>query len=112
LTLQQVVDTHVLGHGHRCFVVTQGDRTIGLLTLPEIAKVPRSSWDSTKIADVMVPAEKLVLTPANAEAWTTVERMERDGIGQTPVADDGKIIGVFSRDDLVHYLGTLRSLHA
>jgi Zn-dependent protease/CBS domain-containing protein len=112
LTLQQVVDTHVLAHGHRCFVVTHGDQTVGLLTLPEIAKVPRSSWASTKIADVMVPADKLVLTPANAEAWTTVERMEREGIGQTPVVDGGRIIGVFSRDDLVHYLGTLRSLHA
>lgn len=112
LTLQRVVDTHVLGHGHRCFVVTDGDQTIGLLTLPEIAKVARSSWASTKVADVMVPSEKLVLTPANAEAWPTVERMERDGIGQTPIVEGGKIIGVFSRDDLVHYLGTLRSLHA
>ena len=112
LTLQQLVDSYILGRGHRCFVVTQGDQTVGLLTLPEIAKVPRSSWDSTKIADVMVPSEKLALTPANAEAWTTVERMERDGIGQAPIADGGRIIGVFSRDDLVHYLGTLRSLHA
>lgn len=112
LTLQQLVDAYILGQGHRCFVVTRGDQTIGLLTLPEIAKVPRSSWASTKIADVMVPSEKLVLTPANAEAWTTVERMERDGIGQAPIAEGDKIVGVFSRDDLVHYLGTLRSLHA
>ncbi len=60
----------------------------------------------------MIPSEKLVLTPANAEAWTTVESMGRDGINQTPIGDGGKIIGVLSRDDLVHYLGVLRSLHA
>jgi Zn-dependent protease len=112
LTLQELVETHILGGGHRCFVVTQGDRTIGLLTLSEITKVPRSAWASTKIAAVMIPSEKLVLTPANAEAWTTVQRMERDGASQTPIGDGGKIIGVLSRDDLVHYLGVLRSLHA
>jgi Zn-dependent protease len=112
LTLQEVVDTYILGRGNRCFVVTQGEQTIGLLTLSEIAKTPRSSWASTRIADVMVPSEKLILTPANAEAWTTVESMERNGIRETPVADGGKIIGVLSRDDLVHYLGALQSLHA
>jgi Zn-dependent protease/CBS domain-containing protein len=112
LTLQELVETYILGSGHRCFVVMEKDRTIGLITLSEITRVSRSSWTSTRIADVMIPAEKLALTPANAEAWTTVEGMERSGISQTPVGDDGKIIGVLSRDDLVHYLGVLRSLHA
>lgn len=112
LTLQDLVDTYILGSGHRCFIVTHGDQTIGLITLSEITRVPRSSWASTRIADVMMPSEKLVLTPANAEAWPTVESMARHGISQTPIVDGNKIIGVFSRDDLVHYLGVLRSLHA
>ncbi len=112
MKLDDLVEKHILGGGHRCFVVTRGDQTIGLMTLSEIAKVPRSLWASTKIADVMVPSEKLALTPANAEAWTTVESMARSGITQTPVAEGGKIIGVLSRDDLVHYLGVVHSLHA
>ncbi len=112
LTLQELVDTYILGSGHRCFVVTQGDQTIGLITLSEITKVPRSSWASTRLAEVMVPSEKLILTPANAEAWTTIESMERNGVREAPIADGGKIIGVLSREDLVHYLGALRSLHA
>jgi CBS domain-containing protein len=38
--------------------------------------------------------------------------MERNGIKQLPVVDRGRVIGVFSRDDLVHYLGILQSLRA
>ncbi len=36
LKLQELVDTYILGSGHRCFVVTRGDQTIGLVTLSEI----------------------------------------------------------------------------
>lgn len=112
LTLQELVENHILTAGHRCFVVSHGDKAIGLVTLSEIKKVPRSSWPTTNVTQVMIPADKLVSTPADAEAWTTIEKMERNGIKQLPVVDHGRLIGVFSRDDLVHYLGILQSLRA
>ena len=112
LTLQDLVDKYVLGAGQRCFVVSRGDETIGLVTLSQLNKVPRSSWSTTNVAEVMISSDKLASTPANAEAWTTIESMGRNGIDQIPVVEGNKIIGVFSRDDLVHYLGALQSLHA
>jgi len=112
LTLQELVENHILTAGHRCFVVSHGDKAVGLVTLSEIKKVPRSSWPTTNVTQVMIPADKLVSTPANAEAWTTIEKMERNGITQLPVVERGRLIGVFSRDDLVHYLGILQSLRA
>ncbi len=112
LTVQELVENHVLTGGHRCFVVTHGDQTIGLVTLSEIKAAPRSSWPSTNVTQVMIPADKLNSTPATAEAWPTIENMERNGINQLPVVDHGKLIGIFSRDDLVHYLGIMQSLHA
>lgn len=112
LTLEELIKSYILGGGGRCFVVTRADETIGLITPSQIARVPRSSWASTRVADTMTPSEKLVLTPANAEAWKTVESMERNGINETPVGDGNKIIGMLSRDDLMHYLGVLRTLHA
>ena len=42
----------------------------------------------------------------------TIEKMERNGINQLPVVERGRLVGVFSRDDLVHYLGILQSLRA
>jgi CBS domain-containing protein len=41
LTLQDLIEEHVLAGGHRCFVVARGDETVGLVTLSEIRKVPR-----------------------------------------------------------------------
>jgi len=112
LTLQELVDKYILGGGHRCFVVSRGDETVGLVTLSEIKKMPRSSWPTTNVAQIMIPSEKLTSTPANAEAWTTIESMGRNGVNQLPVLEGNKIIGMLSRDDLVHYLGIVQSLHA
>jgi Zn-dependent protease len=110
LTLQELVEKFVLGGAHRCFVVTDGSKTTGLVTLEEIKKVPRTSWPTTTVEQAMIPAEKLISTPANAEAWSTIEKMGRNGVTQLPVVDGGKIVGMFSRDDLVHYLGVVHSL--
>jgi CBS domain-containing protein len=110
LTLQELVEKYVLAGGHRCFVVSRGDETIGPVTLAEINMAPRSSWSTTTVARVMIPSEKLISTRASAGAWTTIENMGRNGIHQLPVMEGGRIIGVLSHDNLVHYLGILRSL--
>lgn len=112
LTLQELVEEGVLAGGHRCFLVSHGNETVGLVTLSEIRKVPRSSWSTTKVTDVMVSPDKLASTPANAEVWTTIEALGRNGVNQLPVMDGGKVIGMFSREDLVHYLAILQSLRA
>jgi len=93
-------------------VVSRGDETVGFVTLSQFNKVQRSSWSTTNVAEVMIPSDKLASTPANAEAWTTIESMGRNGMDQIPVVDGNKIIGVLSRDDLIHYLGIVQSLHA
>jgi Zn-dependent protease/CBS domain-containing protein len=112
LTLSELIQNYVLGRGHRCFVVTRGDETIGFLTLSEITRVPQSSWSRTTVTQAMIPSGKLISTPANAEVWATMENMGRNGINQLPVVQGENIIGVFSRDDLAHYLGTLQLLRA
>jgi Zn-dependent protease len=43
-SLQNLIDQEVLTHGRHCFLVDQGDRVVGLLTLHEIKEIPRLSW--------------------------------------------------------------------
>jgi Zn-dependent protease/CBS domain-containing protein len=112
LTLQELVDNHILAGGVRCFVVSRGDETVGLLTLSDLTKVPRSSWPTTTVEQAMTPSDKLISTAANVEVWPAIENMSRNGINQMPVVEGRKIIGMVSRDDLVHYLGILQHLRA
>src|SRR5437899_9870403 len=86
-SLQKLVDQEVLTHGRRCFLVDRGDRVVGLLTLHNLKEIPRPSWATTTAAQAMIPVEKLSTIDPNAELWTAMEKMGRDGINQMPVID-------------------------
>jgi Zn-dependent protease/predicted transcriptional regulator len=113
VTLQELVDKNVLAQGRRSFVVGDGKATAGLITLSTIQQVPRSAWPTTTADRVMIPLDKVVSIQPTAELWTALEKMGRDGVNQLPVinGDSGHgVVGMLSRDDLVHYLGALQTL--
>jgi len=110
MTLQQLVDDHILGGGQRCFLVNQGHRTVGMMTLHRIQEVPRTDWSTTNASQVMIPVEQLKRTTPEAELWSALQQMDRDGVNQLPVIQDNHIVGMLSREDVISFLRTLREL--
>jgi Zn-dependent protease len=110
LTLQQLVDQHILANGRRCFYVNRGDDTVGLMTLHRIQEVPRPDWAATHVSQVMVPFEQLKRVDPDTDLWAALEKMDRAGVNQLPVTRDLHILGMLSRDDVISYLRTLQEL--
>ncbi len=110
LTLQQLVDEHVLVGSHRCFLITRGQDAVGLMTLHRIKEVPRREWATTSAAEVMLPLEQLKRTDPDTELWTALQQMDRDGVNQLPVTRDNQVIGMLSREDVITFLRTLQEL--
>jgi Zn-dependent protease/predicted transcriptional regulator len=110
--LQELVDKYVLPSGARYVVVNGSGNPAGMVTLAAIRETPRPAWPTTKASQVMTPLPKLATTQPNAVLWTAVERMGRDGVNQLPVVDGSAIVGVLSREDILHYLQVLRAVAA
>ncbi len=109
VTLQELVDKHVLPGGVRYFVVTDEHGPAGMVTLASIRGVPRAAWPTTTAAQVMVPVQKLDTIRPDARLWSALEKMGRDGVNQLPVVDGNGIVGMLSREDILHYLSVLRA---
>lgn len=109
-TLQQLVDLHILGSGQRSFVITQGDRVIGLLTPQRIRETPSDAWPVTSVAQAMLPAAQVKPIQPDEELWTAWEEMSADGVNQLPVMADGRLLGILSRDDIIGFLRARREL--
>lgn len=109
-TLEEVVRDHILHSGQTSFVIVHDSEVVGLLTLHGIRKIPRADWATTTAVQAMTPAAKMQSIRADAELWSALERMGRNGVDQLPVMEHERIVGMLSRDDLIHYLGILHAL--
>ena len=110
LTLQELVDKHILGSGQRYFLVNRGDTTVGFITLNRIKEVPLREWTTTSAAQVMLPLEQLKLIDPDAELWAALQKMDSYGVNQLPVTRDHQVIGMLSREDVITFLSTLQEL--
>ena len=110
LTLQQLVDEHILGSGQRCLLVNRGENTVGLITLHRVKEVPRTDWAKTSVAQAMLPIEQLKRIAPDTELWTALQEMDRDGVNQLPVTRNDHVIGMLNREDVITFLRTLREL--
>ena len=108
--LEELVHTHILGSGQRTFIVERDGRIVGLLTLDRVKHVPREHWPETTAADAMIPLEKLKTIRPDAQLWSALQEMDRDGVNQLPVLEGDRLVGVLSRDDVINYLRTLTEL--
>ncbi|MGB9117952.1 site-2 protease family protein [Bradyrhizobium sp.] len=108
LTLQQLVDEQILGSGQRSFLVNRGEKTVGLITLHRITKVPRPEWATTSAARVMLPFEQLKCVDPDTELWSALQMMDRNGVNQMPVIRDQHVVGMLSREDAITFLRTLQ----
>jgi Zn-dependent protease/CBS domain-containing protein len=109
-TIQTLVDQHVLGNGQRSFVVKEGDRMAGLLTLHDIKELPRAEWPMTTAAQAMIPMAQVKRIQPDEELWAAIEEMNHDGVNQLPVMTDGHIEGMLRREDIISYLRNLQEL--
>jgi Zn-dependent protease len=110
MTIAELVEKHVLTGGRRSFLVARDGRAAGLLTLSGIREVPRPQWETTTAEQAMIPLERVIAIPGDAELWNALEKMGRSGVNQIPVIEGGQVVGVLSREDVVEYLHVLRQL--
>ena len=110
MTLQTLVDHHVLGNGQRSFVVKEGNKVDGLLTLHDIKELPRAEWPTTTTIQAMIPLTDVKRLQPDEELWAAIEEMNQDGVNQLPVMTNGHIEGMLRREDIISYLRNLRDL--
>lgn len=104
LSLDVFVENVALPSGKRCFVVMEGDKFLGLLTMQRLQEIPRHKWQTTRVADVMVPPEKLVTARMDEDLTEVLEKMGQADINQMPVIEEGKLLGMVTRANLLAFL--------
>ncbi|SEM80694.1 site-2 protease family protein [Nitrosomonas marina] len=104
MSLLYWIDEQMLLTGQRSALVTQGEKTVGLITLNDIMKCPRTQWPDTSVHQYMTPLERFhFVNPANS-MFEVLQIMRERNINQVPVMDSGEVVGWVDREHLLKIL--------
>ena len=104
-SVERFVEERVLRTGERCFLVAGEDDTLlGLVTLHEVKALPRESWPTTAIRDVMVPLGRLRSVGPDRPLSEALELMNDGAVNQLPVVEGTALRGLVTREDLLRRL--------
>ena len=110
ISLQRLVDKILLPHGWRNAFVMQADQLAGLITLSDIRHIPREQWGQTPVGHAMTPVERLHVVSPQQKIREVVPLMVAQNVNQLAVVQDGRLVGVLSREDVMRSLEIRQSL--
>ena len=104
MSLDTLINNYLLPRGLEAVPVVQDGVLVGIVSVEDVKKVPRSQWYIARVRQVMNNAiNKLFIEPdENLErAWV---KMEQSGVSHLPVAQNGRLVGLISRGAIMQFL--------
>jgi len=108
--ISQLVEERILNGGERCFFIADNGKLQGMLTLRDIAQIPQPKWRFTTTNQAMVPFDRLVRVSPDTELLAALQTMDDANVAQVPVVSGSELVGLLSREQVVHYLRTRAEL--
>jgi Zn-dependent protease/CBS domain-containing protein len=104
--LDCVVEEDVLPSGGRIFLVTDNNNESlrGLLTLRNVTATPRERWPDLTVQDVMVPRSSFIVVQPEMEMLDALRVMDDANVAQVPVLSNGDVVGILTREEVMHYI--------
>ena len=110
LSLQDAVDDYFMRYDHSGFPVEEQGRTIGLLTLRGVRRVPREQWPTHRVRDHMVSLGDQVVVAPDARMDGVVGKLQDGEANRVLVVQDGEVVGIITPSDLTRWLRRWRTL--
>jgi Zn-dependent protease/predicted transcriptional regulator len=98
MPVNQVVDM-MYASKHLGFPVVERDTLIGIITLADMNRTSPIDRDAMQVRDIM--SRDLVTLPPDAPVIDALRLMSSHDIGRIPVVQDGAILGIVTRTDIL-----------
>lgn len=104
MTLSQVVDDVVWRARYTTYPVVDGLQPVGLLPFAALAGIPRATWEDTRVADCMLPIERVGVVDPDLGAVEALSAIEGSETRRVLVVEDGRLTGILSVADVTRAL--------
>ena len=105
VTVSTMVQECIVGTDDYGFpVVDQSGSLVGMVTLQDVRGIPRREWETTLVRQIMTPSQELVVTHPGEDSSEALNQLLQRDIRQIPVVEDGHIVGLVRRRDIIRWL--------
>jgi Zn-dependent protease len=104
IPLQRLIEEHMMASGQRVLPVERAGRFLGLVSLSDLQKSERRAWERMTAAEIMTPLERLACVAPDADAAEALAELARRNVNQLPVVENGKLVGLLRREDVLKWL--------
>ncbi len=102
VSLEELVRDYIYKHQFTNFPVFNRDEFLGMVSLADVKTVPKELWAFKQVRDIMTPLEQVPsLKPAD-DATEALAHMVADDLGRMPVIENGRLVGIVSRRDIMN----------
>lgn len=112
LSLREWVEDYVYRYHRKIFPVAAEGVLSGYVDATDLAQVPPSEWDIHTVEEEMHRDIRPIAIGPDDEAMAALKRMQQTGVSRLLVVEDGRLVGVLSLKDLLHYLELKMELEA
>lgn len=101
LPVADLIEDYFLPQNRRAMPVAENGRLLGIVTLGDIREVPTEKRATTPVGSVMGSRDGLVTVTPNASLAAALEALGRGDYEQVPVVEDGRLVGMLTRADVL-----------
>lgn len=88
----------------RAFVTVDGARLLGVVGPADIRLIGKRFWETVTLEQIMTPVTRLATVTPQDEASDALHKLGQADVLQLPVLDDGRVVGVVRRGDILRWL--------
>ncbi len=101
LGLHELVNDYFYHYHHDMFPAMNQGAIVGCVTIRDVKNVPRESWQSISVNNIMKPCNSSNSIDAGISAVEAITLMGRANNGRMMVLENGQLVGVVTLKDLV-----------
>jgi len=102
LSIDQLVQDYIYKHQFTNFPVFNRDEFIGMVSLEAVKGISKDLWGFKQVRDIMTPVELVPCLKPTDDATEALSRMVSNDIGRMPVIENGRLLGIVSRRDIMN----------
>lgn len=102
VSVDELVREYIYKHQFKNFPVFNRDEFLGMVSLDDVKAVPKELWAFKQVRDIMVPSELVPSLSPTDDATEALARMVSDDLGRMPVIENGRLVGIVSRRDIMN----------